>query len=160
MGKPLPPPPANILTPCLRSLLHLVSVIPTQHPNESYHTWCSHSDRDQSGLYHILAALEYIYSACSSGIDCEISRSYLKSDHYLIYATYAISCSYTTPIPLATRIYHYRRVSSITLIKTYPTGTNDNFFPWFANKTLGILPNDVRSHAMMHGTLVLVHGHP
>ena len=89
MGKQQPPPPADILTPCLQSPIHLVSVIPSQHPTAPYHTWSSHSGSGQAGLDHILAAPEHIHQACSCGIDRELSRAYLKSDHYLIYATFA-----------------------------------------------------------------------
>ena len=90
MGRPQPPPPANILTPCLMSPMHLVSVIPTQHPNEPYHIWCSHSGRGHAGLDHILDAPEHIHPECSCGIDRELSRKYLKSDRYVIYTTFTL----------------------------------------------------------------------
>ena len=160
MGRPQPPPPTYILTPYLLSPIHLVSVIPTQHPNEPCHTWCSHSGRGQTGQDHILAAPEHIHPECSCGIDRELSREYLKSDHYLIYATFVLSCPNTAPIPPISTIYHYRQVLFTLLIKTYPTGPNDNLPPWLAPKTFGILPNDVRAHATMHAALVLAHEHP
>ena len=72
---------------------------------------------------------------------------------------FVISCPDTAPIPSATTIYHCRRVSSIPLIKKYPTRINDNSPPWFAPKILDILPNDVRAHATMHGALILAHEH-
>ena len=154
-----PPPPANILTPCLQPPIHLVSVIPSQHPTEPYHTWTSHSGSGQTGLDHILAAPEHIYPECSCGIDRELSRAYLKSNHFLIYATFALSCPNTAPTPPSSTRYHYRKVSSIPLIKTYPAGPNDNSPPWFAPKTLGILPADVNANAKMHDALVLAHEH-
>ena len=160
MGRPQPSPPANILTPCLLSPIHLVSVIPTQHPNELYRTWCSHSGRGQTGLDHILAAPEHIHPEYSCGIDRELSREHLKSDHYLIYATFALSCPNTATTPPASTIYHYGQVSFIPLIKTCPAGPNDNSLPWFAPKTLEILPNDVRAHTTMHDALILAHEHP
>ena len=122
--------------------------------------WYSHSGRGKAGLDHILAAPEHIYSDCSCGIDREISRAYIKSDHYLIYATFALSCPNTVPIPPASTIYHYRHVSSTLLIQTYPAGTNGKSPPWFAPKTLGILPNDVRTYVTMYGALVLAHEYP
>ena len=100
------------------------------------------------------------YPPSSYGIDREISREYLKSDHYLIYATFALSCPDTAPIPPIYTIYHYRQVWFTPLIKTYPTGPNDNSPPWLAPKTFGILPNDVRPHATMHDALVLAYEHP
>ena len=160
MGKQQPPPPADILTPCLQSPIHLVSVIPSQHPTAPYHTWSSHSGSGQAGLDHILAAPEHIHQACSCGIDRELSRAYLKSDHSLIYATFALSCPNTAPTPPSSTRYQYRKVSSIPLIKTYPTGPDDNSPPWFAPKTLGILPDEVNANAKMHDALLLAHEHP
>ena len=75
IGHPQPPPPANILAPCLHSLLHLVSVILTQRSNGPYYTWYIHSGKGQAGLDHILAIPEHIHSNCFSGIDREISRA-------------------------------------------------------------------------------------
>ena len=78
---------------------HLVSVIPTQYPDNAYHTWVGHSGVGRSGLDCILTAAEHIDTACTCGIDHEITAKYLTSDHYLIYATFTLSCLNTTPTP-------------------------------------------------------------
>ena len=51
----------------------------------------------QVRLDHILVAQENIRLACFSGIDHEISSAYLASDHYLVYASFVLSCSDTSP---------------------------------------------------------------
>ena len=127
MGQPQPQPPSNILTPCLQPQLHLVSVVQTQHPNNTYHTYFSHSGREQAGLDRILAIQEHIHSACSSGIDHEISRAFLKSNYYLIYASFALSYPDTSPIQPAIKQFNYRRVATIPLIKIYPTEPKDKY---------------------------------
>ena len=91
IGRPQPPPPTNILTPCLHYPLYLVSVALTQHPNNTYHTWLGKTLKGRAGLDHILAAQEHIRPAYFSGIDHKISSSYHKSDHRLIYASFVLS---------------------------------------------------------------------
>ena len=139
---------------------HLVSIIPTQHPTNNYHTWISHSDEMRAGLNHILRAADQIAPTCTCGIDHEIAPAYLSSDHYLIYTTFALACPNTAPTPPPTKLYHYRKVVKIPRVNTYPTPPNNFTPPWFAPQILGILRTDVVSHAKMHQTLVLAHGHP
>ena len=160
MGLHLPSPPSDILRPCLRSPHHLVSVIPTQHPTHAYHTWISHSGEGRAGLDHILTAAEHIAPTCTSGIDHEIAREYLSSDHCLIYATFALACPNTAPPPPPTTLYHYRKVAQIPLVNTYPTKYNNFTPPWFAPQTLGILPDDVAANAKMHEALSLAQDNP
>ena len=134
-----------------------MSVVPTQHPNNTYHIWCIHLGKGRKGLDHILTTQEHIHPAWSSGIDHEISSVYLKSDHYLIYIFFTLSCPDTAPIPHVPKPFHYRRVVQIILIKTYSEELTTNSPPWFAPKTPSILPNDVRSHTKIHGSLALTH---
>ena len=47
----------------------------------------------------------------------------------------------------------------IPLRKTYPKDTNDSTSPWYVPKTIGILPDDVRSHARIHDAMAMAHDH-
>ena len=120
MGKHLPAPPADILGLCLRSPFFLVSVIPHCHPEQTYHTWISNSGSGRAGLDHILAVSKDVDDDCICGIDLEIAPSQLKSDHYLVHASFYLSYPNTAPTPTSYKQFHYRRVAQIPLIKTYP----------------------------------------
>ena len=52
MGQRKPPPPANVLTQCLKHPFNLISVIPTQYPTLAYHTWYSKSGTGRAGIDH------------------------------------------------------------------------------------------------------------
>ena len=139
---------------------HLVSVFPTQHPTNTYHTLISHSGEGWAGLDHILTAAEHIEPTCTCDIGHEIAPAYLSSDYYSIYTTFALACPNTAPTPPTTKLYHYRKVTKIPFVNTYPTPSNNFTPPWFAQRTLGILPTDVSAHAKINQSLALVHDHP
>ena len=160
MGQRKPPPPANVLTQCLKHPFNLISVIPTQYPTLAYHTWYSKSGTGRAGIDHTLAALEHIHPNSPCGIDHEITTTLFKSDHYLIFAFFDLQCPNTAPPPPTSTRYHYRRIAEIPLRKTYPMNTNDSTPPWYAPKTIGILPDDVRFHARIHDALAMAHDHP
>ena len=132
MGQRQPPPPANVLTQCLKHPFNLVSVIPTQYPTLAYHTWYSKSGTRRTGIDHILTAPEHINPNSPCGIDDEITTTLFKSDHYLIYASFDLQCPNTTPLPPTTTRYHYQRIAEIPLRKTYPRHANDSTQPWYA----------------------------
>ena len=123
MVQPQQPPPANILIPCLRYPLYLMSVIPTQYPTTVYNTWFSKSGTGRAGLDHILAAQKRIHLASYSGINHEILSTHLKSNHCLIYASFVLSCPDTLPshLPLNSSIivvwYKSRYISSMVCAK-------------------------------------------
>ena len=139
---------------------HLVSVIPTQYPDNAYHTWVGHSGVGRSGLDCIHTAAEHIDTACTCGIDHEITTKYLTSDHYLIYATFTLSCLNTTPTPPHTKLFHYRQVAHIPLVNTYQNKLNNYKPQWYAPQTFDILPNDVQTYAKMHDVLNMEHDNP
>ena len=56
--------------------------------------------------------------------------------------------------------FHYHRVAQIPLINTYPNKSNNFTPPLFTPQTLGILPNDVTTHAKMHNALDVTHDNP
>ena len=147
MGRPQPPPPANILTSCLTTPFTWCRWSRyNTHTTRITHRLAKHT-KGKVGLDHILAAWEYIHPTCSSGIDHEISSSYLKSDHRLVYVSFVLFCPNIAPTSPTTKQFHYQRVAQIPLVKTYTTNSSDNSIPWFTPKTLGILPTDVHVNA-------------
>ena len=62
--------------------------------------------------------------------------------------------------PHYTTRYHYRRIAEIPLRKIYPKDANNSTPPWYASKSVGVLPDDVRSHARIHNALTMAHDHP
>ena len=160
MDKHQPAPPANILTPCLHHPLNLVSFIPIQYPTMVYHTWFSKSGERQAGIDHILISPDCIHPDSTCGVDHEISNELFKTDHRLLFATIYTHLPNTASTPPTTTRFQYRRVAQISLKKTYPKDANDTTPPWFAPKTIGILPTDVRSHARMYEALTSAQDHP
>ena len=160
VGKILKTPPGDILTPFLQHPFNLVSFIPIQHPTLAYHTWFSKSGSGQAGLDHILIAEALIHKDSLSGIDHEISTSLLKNDHHLGYTSVDTHSPNTAPTPPTTIKFQYRKVTHIPLQKTYPKNADDPTPPWFAPKTIRILPSDVRGHARIYDDLAIAHDHP
>ena len=160
MDKHQSAPPANSLTPCLHHPINLVSFFPTQHPTMAYHTWFSKLGEGQAGIDHILIAPDCIHPDSTCGVDHEISNRLFKTDHCLLFATIDTHSPNTASTPPTTTRFHYRRVAQIPLKKTYPKNTRETTPPWYAPKTIGILPTDVRSYARMHEALQSAHDHP
>ena len=160
MGKILPAPPGDILTPFLQHPFNIVSFIPTQHPTLAYHTRFSKPGSGQAGLDHILIEEALIHKDSLSEIDHEISASLLKTDHHLGYSSVDTHSPNTAPTPPTTVSFQYRKVAHIPLRKTYPKNADDPTPLWFAPKTIEILPSDVRVDAKMHDALAIAHDHP
>ena len=78
--------------------------------------------------------------AWTCDIDHEIVAAYLTSDHYIIYATFALSCPDMAPTLPPTKRFHYRQTAPIPLVNTFSDKSNPNTKQWCAPNTLGILP--------------------